>query len=185
MRIMATTKLMTAEDLWQLDDEPGRFDLIRGELIRMSPAGFRHGKLSALMTRRIADFVYTHRLGDVVGAETGFVLARDPDVVLAPDAAFVRSERLPSEDEQEGFLELAPDLVVEVVSPSDRSRDVHAKVRAYLDAGVMLVWVVDPGSQDVTVYTPDRTARVFVTGDELDGGDVLPGFRLPVADIFK
>lgn len=182
---MATTKLMTAEDLLQLDDEPGRFDLIRGELIHMPPAGGTHGNLGARILARVWIHADAHQLGELYNSDTGFVLARDPDVVLSPDVAFVRMDRLPPKDRQEGFLELAPDLVVEVVSPSDRSREVHAKVMMYLDAGVRLVWVVDPRSQDVTVYVPDRTAKVFVMEDELDCGNVLPGFKLPVADIFK
>lgn len=182
---MATTKLMTAEDLWQLDDDEHRYDLIRGELIRMPPANYRHGILGMRIARKIADYADEHELGEVPSSETGFILARDPDVVLAPDAAFVRLDRVPPRDQQNRFAQLAPDLVVEVVSPSDLSRDVHAKVMEYLAAGVKLVWVVEPQREDVTVYTSDRTARVLNTADELDGGDVLPGLKLPVADIFK
>jgi Uma2 family endonuclease len=182
---MATTKLMTAEDLWQLDDEPGRFDLIRGELIQMPPAGGRHGKLAMRIGQMVANFVDEHTLGDVYAAETGFIIRRDPDVVLAPDVAFVQLNRLPPEDQQEGHLELAPDLVVEVVSPSDRSRNVTNKVIEYLEASVRQVWVVEPSRNVVSVYTPDRKSVMLTVEDELDGGEVLPGFRLPVADIFK
>lgn len=182
---MATTRIMTAEDLWQLEDDEYRYDLIRGELIRMSPANYRHGILGMRIARKIADFADEHDLGEVPSSETGFVLARDPDVVLAPDAAYIRLDRVPPRDQQNRFAQLAPDLVVEVVSPSDLSRDVHTKVMEYLAAGVMIVWVVEPKTEDVTVYTPDRTARVYVTGDELDGGEILPGFKLPIADIFK
>jgi Uma2 family endonuclease len=182
---MATTKLMTAEDLWRLDDDEHRYDLIRGELIRMSPANYRHGILGMRIARKIADYADVHELGEVPSSKTGFILARDPDVVLAPDAAFVRLDRVPPRDQQNRFAQLAPDLVVEVVSPSDLSRDVHAKVMEYLTAGVKLVWVVEPRNEDVTVYTPDRTARVLSSADVLDDGDVLPGFKLPIADIFK
>lgn len=182
---MATTRLMTVEDLANLDDTPGRYDLIRGELIRMSPAGFRHGVLGMRIARKIADFVDEHALGEVPLSETGFILARNPDVMLAPDVAFVRSDRLPPIDEQTGFLELAPDLVVEVVSPSDLSRNVHAKVMEYLRCGVQLVWVVEPESCDVTVYLPDRTSRILTGDDVLEGGTVLPGFQLPLSDVFR
>lgn len=181
---MATTKLMSADDLWQLDDEPGRFDLIRGELIRMPPPGYRHGIVGMRIARSIGNFVHERDLGEVPAAETGFLLARDPDVVLAPDVAFVRFDRLPPDDEQDGYLALAPDLVVEIVSPSDRSRQVSDKVMEYLDAGVPLVWVVEPRRKIVTVYTADRRAQILTAGDELEGGDVLPGFGLPVAEIF-
>lgn len=181
---MATTTLMTVEDLARIGDHEGRYDLIRGEPIRMAPAGWPHGKISLRIGRALLDHVEHERLGEVCGAETGFVLARDPDVVLAPDAAFVRADRLPPEEEQEGFLPLAPDLAVEVVSPSDSSDYVTDKVMEYLDAGTSLVWLVQPRRRIVTVYTPDRIGRVHGEEDELDGGDVLPGFRLPVAEIF-
>jgi Uma2 family endonuclease len=181
---MATTQLTTIEDVAQLGDKPGRFDLIRGELICMSPSGARHGIISA----RIAAFLIAHtnvsNLGSVFGAETGFVLSRNPDVLLAPDVAFVRKERLPEDDELDGYLEIAPDLVVEIVSPSDRLRDVSDKVMEYLQAGVGLVWVVEPRRKLVNVYLPDYTSRILTGDDELDGGDVLPGFRLPLSGIF-
>lgn len=181
---MATTGLMTAEDLARITDDDCRYDLIRGELIRMAPAGGRHGNLAANIVGPLWAHVAQEQIGNVYIAETGFLLARDPDVVLAPDAAFVRSDRLPPEEEQDGFLPLAPDLAVEVVSPSDSSDYVTDKVMEYLDAGTSLVWVVQPRRRIVTVYTPDHIGRVLGEADELDGGDVLPGFRLPVTAIF-
>lgn len=182
---MAITKLMTVEDLADLGDEPGRYDLIRGELIRMSPAGAKHGILAMRIGHKVADFVEDHLPGEVFAAETGFILARDPDVLLAPDVAFVRADRMPPEEEQDGFLSLAPDFVVEVVSPSDRQNDVSDKVMEYLDAGVSLIWVVEPRRQIVTVYFPDRTSRILSGDDVLDGSDVLPEFRLTVNEIFR
>ena len=182
---MATTKLLTAEDLWDLEDNAGRYDLIRGELIRVAPAGAPHGKLALRIGSILLAHIDAMQLGDAYGAETGFILARDPDVLLAPDFAYVRSDRLPPQDEQKGFMEVAPDLVVEIVSPSDLSRHVHAKVMEYLGGGVKLVWVIHPDQKEVTVFTPDRRARVLTLGEELDGGDVLPGFRFPLADIFR
>jgi Uma2 family endonuclease len=183
--MMATTRLMTAEDLWQLDDDEYRYDLLRGELIRMSSATYRHGKLGMRIARKIADFADEHDLGEIPSSETGFILARDPDVVLAPDVAFVRKEQLPPDEEQDRFLELAPDLVVEVVSPSDRWTEINDKVMEYLRHGVALVWIVDPRLQQVTVYAPDRGPRVVTIEDQLDGGEVLPEFRLSVAEIFE
>lgn len=114
---MATTKLMTAEDLWQLDDSEHRYDLIRGELIQMSPAGAEHGELAMTIGGFLWSHARKHRLGKTYGAETGFILARDPDVVLAPDAAFVQAGRITSEMDETRFLEIAPDLVVEIVPP--------------------------------------------------------------------
>lgn len=182
---MATTKLMTIEDLAELEDTPGRYDLIRGELISMSPAGFRHGVIGMRIARAIANFSYENSLGEVPLSETGFLLARDPDVLLAPDVAFIRTYKLPSEDQQLGFLEVAPDLVVEVVSPHDRMQVASAKIMEYLSAGVSMVWVVEPSRKLVTVHTPDLKAQTLTVEGELDGGDVLPGFRLKVADIFR
>lgn len=182
---MATTRLMTIEDLADLGDEPGRYDLIRGELIRTSPAHTKHGAYASRIVGRLQLYVDEHDAGEVYTAEAGFILARDPDVLLAPDVAFVRRHRLPPENEQTGFFELAPDIAVEVVSPSDRLRDVSDKVMEYLEGGVSLVWVVEPGRKLVTTYKPDRTSKILTVDDELDGGDVLPGFRMPVADVFR
>ena len=181
---MATTRLMTAEDLWDLKDDGYRYDLIRGELIRMSPAGAPHGELSLRIGASILAHVNEHQLGKAYGAETGFILARNPDVLLAPDVAFIQNSRLPPKSKRVGFMEVAPDLVVEIVSPSDLFREVHAKVMEYLARGVRLVWVVQPERQEVTVYDPDLSPVVMSMDEELDGGDVLPGFRLPLEDIF-
>lgn len=180
---MATTRLMTAEDLLHLADEC-RYDLIRGELIRMSPAGRRHGRIAATIARLVGNHVAEHEQGEVHGAETGFILARDPDTVLAPDFAFVRAERLTPDLDDEGYLPLAPDLVVEVVSPNDRMTDVTDKVMAYLDAGVQLVWIVQPRQRIVTVYGQDDVIHVYREDDEIDCGEVIPGLRIPVSEIF-
>jgi Uma2 family endonuclease len=136
--------------------------------------------------RKIDEFVEQNGLGATFGAETGFILARDPDVLLGPDAAFVLAERLPPLSDQSGYLALAPDLAVEIVSPSDRWTMVTRKVDRYLLAGVRLVWVVDQASRSVTVCSADGPWRTLhiETGDALDGGAVLPGFRLPLADLF-
>lgn len=183
---MATTKLMTAEDLWELGESgsAGR-ELIRGELREMAPTGDEHGELSASISWFLMLHVRQHTLGTVYGAETGFFIARDPDVVLAPDAAFVQAGRLHPERDRRKFVEIPPDLVVEVNSPSDSASDVTDKVMTYLDAGVRLVWVIDPHRRVITVYTPDRNGRILTTSDHLDGGDVLPGFRVSIAEIFS
>lgn len=173
-------------DVERLPDDGYRYDLIGGQLIRMSPAGALHGEIASRVGRHLGHVAEVARLGVVFGAETGFIL-RDPDVLLAPDAAFVRAERLPPRAEWRGYLRLAPDLVVEVVSPSDRWRDVMDKVDQYLQAGVQLVWVLDPQRRAAFVYERDgRTVRILraASGDALDGVDVLPGFRLPLADLF-
>ncbi len=115
---------VSAAGLAELPDDGYRYDLIRGALRRMPPAGFEHGYIAAEIGARLRTYAREQGLGPVVAAETGFVIGRDPDTVLAPDAAFVRSDRLPPPEQRKGFLELAPDLVVEVVSPSDRASEV-------------------------------------------------------------
>lgn len=182
---MATTKLMTAEDLWLMEDDGWWHELIRGELIQMPPASHQHSKLAIRIGRKLGNYVEEHQLGDVTGADGGYILSRNPDVVVAPDAAFVRADRLPPQDDMPTYPELAPDLAVEVVSPSDRMNDVSDKVMLYLDAGTRLVWVVQPRFKTVTVHYPDRSAKTFTVEDELDGGDVLPGFTLAVVDLFS
>ncbi len=177
---MAIATRMTAEELWALPEDQ-RGELIRGEMTPVTPVGKPHWRLVGKVIYALEHFAREHGLGDV-GAEGGFILARDPDVVLAPDVSFVRAGRL--SDDQAGFMPLAPDLAVEVISPSNSAPEMSRRVRLYLDAGVRLVWVVDPSQRTITAYAPDRTARMFVDGETLDGGDVLPGFRLPVGELF-
>jgi len=179
---MATTNhITTAAQLLEVSGL-GRSELVRGELIMMSPAGSRHGAVLARLTGRIVSFVDEHRLGTVFGAETGFQIQHDPDTVRAPDVAFVRASRMPA-DLPGGFFPGPPDLAVEVVSPSDRASEVLAKVQDWLEAGSAAVWVVDPHTRRVSVY---RSGEVVVLkeSDALAGGDLLPGFSLPVAEIF-
>ena len=180
---MATTRLMTAEEFARIT-EIGRFDLIDGELIQMSPAGGYQGEIASQVVRALLNHSDARQPGKVYTAEASFVLARNPDVVLAPDAAFVRAERLPPWEERAGFLQLAPDVAVEIVSPSDRMTQVRRKIAKYLEHGMPLVFMVEPRRRTVTAFRPGREPRVYREDDVLDGDDVLPGFRLPVADLF-
>lgn len=182
---MATTKLMTAGDLMQIEDDGFLYELIRGELIRMSPAGGPHGWIGFEAGALIRDFARPRGLGEVFNSDTGYLFELDPDTVLAPDASFIRADRLPPLSAWDGYLTVAPDLVVEVLSPSDRRSRVAWKIEQYLAAGVRLVWFVDPRRRTVTVYAPNRDPALYGEGDELDGADVLPGFRLPVAALFR
>ncbi len=180
---MTTTRLYTIDDLAAIE-EPGRYDLIRGELLKMPPAGGDHSEIGVNLIYLLWGHVRHEGIGRVYGPDAGFVLARDPDILLSPDAAFVRSERLPPSGSRQGFLPIAPDLVIEIVSPSDRSSTVDAKVVEYLRAGTRLVLVVQPELRSIAVWTPDRRARVYGEAEEIDFDDVLPGFRLRVADVF-
>lgn len=180
---MTTTRLYTAEDLFEMGDTDGSFELVHGELVPMTPTSGAHGSSSHRISRALGNHVEPEGLGFVFVSEAGFILHRDPDIVRAPDVSFVLAERLPN-GPPDTYIPFAPDIAVEVVSPSDRQRDVQAKVVEYLDAGTRLVVVVEPKSRTVTAYAADGTARVLREGDTLDGGDVLPGFRLPLARIF-
>lgn len=177
------TRHYTIDDLAAIE-EPGRYDLIRGELLRMPPAGGQHSEIGVNLIYLLWGYVREAGTGRVYGPDAGFVLSRDPDLLLSPDAAFVLTEHLPPSDNRRGFLSLTPDLAVEIVSPSDRASDVDAKVAEYLRAGTRVVLVVQPPLHSIAVWTPDLRARVYGEGEEIDLGDVLPGFRLRVADVF-
>lgn len=176
--------LMTAEELLDLPEDHQRHELVLGALRTMAPAGFEQGRVAMRIGARLDAFVEAHGLGVVLGAETGFTLARGPDTVRAPDAAFVRSDRVPPRGARRGFAELVPDLVVEVVSPSDRMSEVTEKALVWVEAGVRLVWVVDPSLRTVTGYRPGTAVSVLRGSSVLDGEDVLPGFRLALAEVF-
>jgi len=181
---MATTTLMTADEFLRAPDSDQRHELIRGEVRSMPPAGGEHGHIGMEVAIPLGVAVKEQRLGKVFLAETGFRIARDPDTVLAPDVSFLRAERWAAMERPRAFIEGPPDLAVEVVSPSDSAEEVHEKALAWLEAGVRLLWVVHPRGRTVTVYIPDRTARLLGVDDTLDGGEIVPGFRLPVRDIF-
>jgi Uma2 family endonuclease len=176
---------MTAEQFFRLPDEPCRRDLVEGEVWTMAAAGAEHGAIGARLIRRLGNYVEAHRLGETFSAETGFTLERNPDTVLAPDLAFVRAERLPETGIPSDFWELAPDLVVEIVSPNDRAGQVAKKVSKWLQAGVLLVWVVYPRKRYVVVHEPGAPPRTLGDGDTLDGGTVLPGFSCPIKELWS
>lgn len=180
---LVTGELMTAEQVYELPEDGTRRELVEGVLQTMSPAGGEHGRIAARLLIRVGVFVQAQRLGEVFAAETGFVLGRGPDTVRAPDVAYVRGERVP-QARISGFPPLAPDLVAEVVSPHDRAVDVTKKALAWLDAGVRVVWVVDPDNRTVTVHRPGG-ASVLRGSDVLRDEDVLSGFALPLDELWN
>ena len=181
---IATTKLWTVADLEREGPPEGRWELIDGELVEMSPSGRASAKLATWIAHLLLGFVAPRGLGEVYGADGGFVLFPDRPLVRVPDVAFVRAERLVDQDEY-GFLHLAPDLAVEVRSPTDRTPDVLAKIEMYREAGVPLVWLVDPDARTVGVSGGGQNGRVLQGGDWLDGGDVLPGLWIDLAELFR
>ncbi|MDE0133669.1 MAG: Uma2 family endonuclease [Acidimicrobiaceae bacterium] len=178
------TTLLTADDLFQLDDEV-RGELIRGVFCEMTPPGHEHGRVVALLTHALVAHVEERQLGVVVAGDSGVHLEHDPDTVRAPDVAFTSGERLPMGRAIHGYAQVVPDLVVEVVSPSDRHADVRDKARMWLSFGVQLVWVVFPAARTGEVYRAGTEAVETLTeADSLDGGDVLPGFTYPLSQLF-
>jgi Uma2 family endonuclease len=158
-------------------------ELVGGELFVMSPAGFDHGRYASRIVAALDNYVTSRGLGVVTTAEAGFQIARNPDTVRAPDVAFVRANRIPPGGVK-GFFQGAPDIAVEVVSPTDRAGEVAEKVQDWLQAGCAMVWVVDPENGTVAVYCSRNGREILAIGDLLTGGDVLPEFSMPVARIF-
>ena len=175
-------RLLTAEDLWLMPRGRRRYELVRGGLVEMTPVGPRHGRIASRIDTLLRQFAEARELGETM-VETGFCLECRPDTVRAPDVSFLSKERMPPEDHQ-GFVPGAPDLAVEVISPSERDVDVQVKVMDYLAHNTRLVWVVRPAQRTVTVYQPDGTARVLRETDTLEGEDVVPGFALPLEKLF-
>jgi Uma2 family endonuclease len=164
--------------------EPRRRELISGEITEMSPSGFDHGVLIIRIGSRLNDFVAKRGAGKVCGGDVGFVVARNPDTVLAPDIAFVSSGRI-SESGCSRFFDGAPDLAIEIVSPWDRAAEVEAKARHWVGCGAKLVWVVDGAKQTITIYAAGGERRTITVENQLDGGDVLPGFTATLREIFE
>ena len=177
------TRLMTADELLRMPDDGNRYELIRGELKRMAPASGFHGKQAGNVHGSLWAHARANRLGTVYIAETGFLLETDPDLVLAPDVAFIRRERQHLGDTAR-YIPVAPDLAVEVISPSDRLTQVHQKALEWLAHGVRIVIVVNPRNRTAQVYRSPTDVVTLTEADTLDGGDVVPGWRMAVADIF-
>ncbi|MBV9599254.1 MAG: Uma2 family endonuclease [Chloroflexi bacterium] len=179
-------------DLERFPDDGYQYEIWHGELVRMAPAGGRHGECEANVVSALHTQLGT--LGRVYTGDTGFILRERPTDLVSPDVAFVRHDRLPPADQRVRFLKVVPDLAVEIRSPSDNDADVRAKVELYMNSGVRLVWLVDPrtrrveevrpaagGSQQAAVQSRVRRAEA---GDVLEDAQVLPGFRLSLAAVF-
>lgn len=173
----------TAEELFAF---PGdwHYELVQGKLRGLEmPTGGIHGAKTNRFTTPISSFVYEHDLGECFAAETGFLIAQNPDTMLAPDFAFVRKENLPGELPG-GYVRAIPDLVLETRSPSDRPREISEKVREWLGVGVQLVLELDPAKHVLTVYHPGADPEILTREAIFEGGAVLPGFALPLTRLF-
>lgn len=178
------SRLITADELLRMPDDGLRRELIRGEVREMPPAGEEHCGIAAEFARRLGNFVHEHRLGRVFG-ELGCRIASDPDTVLAPDAAFIRADRLTPGKPNRGHRAGAPDLVLEVLSPGDSADQVEEKVWEWLAAGCRMVVVVNPRRRAGAVYRSFSDVVLLTENDVIDGGDVVPGWRMPLSVLFE
>jgi Uma2 family endonuclease len=176
-------KLITGEKLQAMGDI-GPCELIDGRIVPMVPTGSEHGVIEFNLGRHIGNFIAAHKLGWVSGGEVGIYTRRNPDRVRGADIAFVSRERLP-DGPPKGFLTVAPDLVVEIVSPDDRWQSIRDKLEEYFAIGVYRVWIVEPDNRAVLVYSSSTEMRKFGEGDTLAGEGVLDGFSLLIAELFE
>jgi Uma2 family endonuclease len=179
-----TLQRSTANELFEMPDDGFRYELVKGELRKMSPSGSEHGAIIINISVLLAQYVRSKKLGICFGAETGFKIASDPDTVRAPDVAFIRRDRIPEGGIPKKFWPGAPDLAVEVLSPGDTRREVDEKVEDWLEAGAQAVWVLNPKRRSVSVYRSMMDVVRLSGDDELDGGEVVPGFRCKVSEFF-
>jgi Uma2 family endonuclease len=175
-------RLVTAEELFDCPDAK-YLELVRGVPRVCEPPGGVHGRLAARLAARLVEHVERLGLGTVL-VEGGYVLQRAPDTVRGPDISFIGVARMAPERIPVQFIPGAPDLAVEILSPDDRWSEIEEKVADYLAGGVRQVWLVDPRERRVTVRYPGRPPRTLATDGVLDGEGVVPGFSLPLEDLF-
>ena len=183
--MVTTTRLMTAEELLNLPDDGFRYELIRGKLRKRLPAGQTHGEYAMNISLSLGGYAKTNRLGKSYIADTGYILATDPDHVLAPDFAFISNERLSEIGESDGFAQGAPDIAVEVISPNDRYTEVEEKVEDWLNAGCRAVIIVNPRRRTVNLHRSPTDMTTLTESDTLELDDIVPGWQMPVQDIFE
>lgn len=182
---MATKhKLLTAEEFFrQYAHKDGRYELVKGKVVEMTPPGGVHGAVVLNIAGPLWNYLRQNPIGKLV-TESGYVLERRPDTVRGPDVSFVTTEHLPATGVPKAFFEGTPDLAVEVVSPSNTPAQVNAKVREYLRSGAQQVWVAYPDERAVVAHHKDGSVQRYEEGDALEGGKLLPGFSLAVREIF-
>ena len=184
---MTTTKrkLLTAEDLLELHSKGIKGELIRGEFCETVSTGIEHGEIAGNFIIGIGGFVKPKRLGRIFGSDSGIRLENGPDTVREPDVGYISAERLPLGTRITSYSEVVPELVVEVVSSSNAAREMYDRAHMWIRHGVIIVWVADPDSRTVDVYLQDGTIVTLSEDDTLDGAPVLPGFTLPVREVFE
>lgn len=183
---MATVSFpMTAAELELMPEDGNRYELVRGELIQLSPAGRQHGNIGFEFGRQFSNFVKAHRLGEVYLAETGFILSRGPDTVRAPDFAFIHKERLAEIEGVTGYIPIPPDLAVEVISANDRYTEVNQKIQDWLQFGVRAVVVINPRNQETTVHRSRATSLILNADATLELPEIVPGWSMVLRELFQ
>ena len=182
---MPTRTKLTITEFESLPPPPdGRYELDEGELVKMTFPTPQHNRIAKRIFKALEDFVESRMLGEVFFPDTGYVLDREHGTVRGPDVSFLRRERLLTLDTQRN-VPGAPDLAVEVVSPSDTIRDMRRKAAQYLIAGAVAVWVIDPDAREAQVYeSGSERPRTLFAGDAIECPQLLPGFQLPLAQLF-
>ena len=180
----STEKLITGDELYQMPGV-GSCELIDGRIVPMSPTGDAHGGIEGNFYSALQSFVRQLKLGKVRVGEVGVYIRRDPDRVRAADVLYISNERYAQRKRKQGYLDVAPELVVEILSPDDTVQDMNQKLRDYFSISVRLVWVADPATRLVMAYRSLTDVREFKETDMLTGDDVLPGFAVPVATLFE
>ena len=181
----ASVMSMTVEEFLAHSIPDAKAELVHGELRVSPPAGGPHGAAAANFLGLLWSYVKARRLGRIFGDSTGYELVQLPQTVRVPDTSFVRADRLPTTGVEPGLMRLAPDLAVEVLSPSETASELEEKLHDYLAAGTRMIWIADPARRTVMVVPIDSPVRWLHEGDVLDGGAVIPGFSCPVTEIFE
>ena len=181
--MITKTRPMTAEEFLNMPDDGFRHELIMGELVEMPPPGQYRAEIGSIVDGSLGPYVRGARIGKALTAY-GYILSFGPDTVRAPDLSFISRERLEAIGETRGYWSGAPDLAIEIISPSDRYTDVADKVQEWLDAGARMVVVINPRVRTVAVHRSNGDVEILAEGDTLNGADVVPGWRIAVAEIF-
>ena len=180
----ATNRLVTAQDVWMMGED-ACVERVRGVLRERPPAGGQHGGVGGRFVGYLWQYGTETGSGEALSSGTGYILETSPDTLLVPDVAFVKQRHLPPANAPDWFIATPPDVALEVLSPSRRFGELVEKVGIYLTAGVPLVWLALLRERRVAAFSADQLVRGYRSGEILDGGDVLPGFSVPVAEIFE
>ena len=184
MDTLVQNKVWTDDELLALPKDGNKYEVMKGELV-VSPAGIEHEEIGERLIVALASFVREHKLGIVCGSSAGYWMKTKPKDFLSPDVSFIAKERLGgAKRAPKKFFDGAPDLVIEVLSPRDTIETLHEKIVEYFNSGARLLWVVNPEEQIVLVYHTPQPDKLLRAGDMLDGEQVIPGFSLPVAELF-